>query len=182
MWALNELHRWISEKLDGVRAYWDGLKFLSRHGKLIETPKWFIEGMPVIPLDGELWIGRETFEKLIALLNLKDKNHSNWKEVLYYIFDLPSSSAPFEHRIQQLKAMDQLPNHVKIVTSIECTSKETMEAMLDKILEGGGEGLMARQPHSLYSQGLSNSTLKVKVFCFRFILIVFRDGMIQKLY
>src|SRR5438552_3249716 len=32
---------WISEKLDGVRAYWDGKNFYSRQGNLFHAPDWF---------------------------------------------------------------------------------------------------------------------------------------------
>ena len=54
---------WMSEKLDGVRAYWDGKQFLSRHGNIYYAPDWFIEGLPTVPLDGELWIDRKTFQR-----------------------------------------------------------------------------------------------------------------------
>ena len=49
---------WLSEKLDGVRAYWDGRQFLSRLGNLFHAPDWFVDGFPSVPLDGELWIDR----------------------------------------------------------------------------------------------------------------------------
>src|SRR4051794_31759308 len=37
---------WMSEKLDGVRAYWDGKQFLSRLGNLFHAPEWFVESFP----------------------------------------------------------------------------------------------------------------------------------------
>src|SRR5688500_9462014 len=40
---------WISEKLDGVRAYWDGQKILSRLGNVLHAPEWFISGLPSHP-------------------------------------------------------------------------------------------------------------------------------------
>src|SRR5437879_3286425 len=49
---------WMSEKLDGVRAYWDGKQFLSRLGNRYHAPDWFVEGLPDVPLDGELWLAR----------------------------------------------------------------------------------------------------------------------------
>ena len=49
---------WLSEKLDGVRAYWDGKQFLSRLGNRFHPPPWFVENFPDHPLDGELWGGR----------------------------------------------------------------------------------------------------------------------------
>ena len=49
---------WVSEKLDGVRAYWDGERFWSRGGNEYRAPDWFTEGFPDVPMDGELWMGR----------------------------------------------------------------------------------------------------------------------------
>jgi DNA ligase-1 len=54
---------WMSEKLDGVRAYWDGRRFISRLGNKYLAPDWFLEGLPDTPLDGELWIGRKSFQR-----------------------------------------------------------------------------------------------------------------------
>ena len=47
---------WMSEKLDGVCAYWDGKRFISRLGNEFHAPDWFIAGLPATPLDGELWV------------------------------------------------------------------------------------------------------------------------------
>lgn len=52
---------WVSEKLDGVRGYWNGTELLTRGGHRIETPPWFTQGWPSQPLDGELWMGRARF-------------------------------------------------------------------------------------------------------------------------
>src|SRR5688572_1079238 len=43
---------WMSEKLDGVRAYWDGRRFISRLGNPYVAPDWFVAGLPAVPLDG----------------------------------------------------------------------------------------------------------------------------------
>ena len=38
---------WMSEKLDGVRAYWTGRgEFLSRLGNPFHVPDWFSAGLP----------------------------------------------------------------------------------------------------------------------------------------
>jgi ATP-dependent DNA ligase len=47
-------YRWMSEKLDGVRAYWNGQKLISRHSKEILCPNWFTQELNKISLDGEL--------------------------------------------------------------------------------------------------------------------------------
>jgi len=46
---------WVmSEKLDGIRAYWDGKRLLTRSGKVIHAPDWFLKDYPPFAIDGEL--------------------------------------------------------------------------------------------------------------------------------
>ena len=86
---------WISEKLDGVRAYWDGKRFLSRRGNVYHAPSWFIKDLPDCPLDGELWIDRQAFQRTISIVRRQDKS-DHWKDVRYVIFDAPKSAKDFE--------------------------------------------------------------------------------------
>src|SRR5215212_1728300 len=97
--------RWMSEKMDGVRAYWNGSQLLSRHGKPLDVPQWFTQQLPSdTPLDGELWMGRGRYEKLMSVINLKHSDNNNqWNEVGYYVFDLPSSKEPYEERMAKLQ-------------------------------------------------------------------------------
>src|SRR5690348_4791102 len=87
---------WMSEKLDGFRAYWNGKKLLSRSGKDIATPSWFTSTLPSNKsLDGELWMGRDTYEKLRAILNSAvSMEDERWQQVKYMVFDLPGSKQP----------------------------------------------------------------------------------------
>ena len=40
--AKHNVDGWLaSEKLDGMRAFWDGSELLSRNGKRIAAPDWF---------------------------------------------------------------------------------------------------------------------------------------------
>jgi len=56
---------WVmSEKLDGIRAYWNGKNLLTRSGKIIYAPKWFTKNYPPFPIDGELWSKRGDFENI----------------------------------------------------------------------------------------------------------------------
>lgn len=43
---------WVSEKYDGVRAYWNGKQLISRQGNVYHAPAWFIKDFPTTPLDG----------------------------------------------------------------------------------------------------------------------------------
>ena len=83
----------MSEKLDGVRAYWDGKQFISRLGNLFHAPDWFVAGLPDVPLDGELWIGRKTFQRTVSIVRRQDKSDL-WKEVPFVVFDAPALDGP----------------------------------------------------------------------------------------
>lgn len=86
---------WVSEKLDGVRARWDGARLISRGGREIPAPAWFLEGFPRIPLDGELWMGRGTFERMSATARQGQPDPDAWAEARFMVFDLPSQEGPF---------------------------------------------------------------------------------------
>ena len=56
-------HGWLmSEKLDGVRCYWDTQKMVTRNGNAFYPPDWFIKELPKdMALDGELFTKRDDF-------------------------------------------------------------------------------------------------------------------------
>src|SRR5687768_5542369 len=116
----------MSEKMDGIRGYWDGAVLLSRKGKVIPTPPWFTAGLPAhMKLDGELWMGRgTTSEQLTPLLVAKNRG-DKWNQVGYYIFDLPSSDAPYDQRMNLIVAeLTALPSHIHLVDYVKCKSTE----------------------------------------------------------
>jgi DNA ligase-1 len=156
---------WMSEKLDGVRAYWDGKQFLSRQGNLYHAPDWFIEGLPSVPLDGELWIDRKKFQRTVSIVRRQDKNDL-WNEVRFLIFDAPAASGGFEDRLAFLK--DSLAKgaakFARQHAQERCQSLSALRAELARIEALGGEGLMLRQPGSKYVAGRSSTLLKVKTF------------------
>jgi len=51
------MNRWMLEKYDGVRAFWNPQSrcFYSRKGLKKNLPQDIIDSMPNIFLDGELW-------------------------------------------------------------------------------------------------------------------------------
>jgi DNA ligase-1 len=158
---------WISEKLDGVRAYWDGKQFLSRQGNIYHAPDWFLEGLPNFPLDGELWMGRKKFQKTVSIVRRQDKT-DQWKDIRYLVFDAPKFDGDFETRLEFLT--DCLPKrHDKGLFAEAhehklCRSVEHLRMELAQIEQLGGEGLMLRQPKSRYHVGRSSTLLKVKTF------------------
>jgi len=160
---LGKTLRWISEKMDGVRGYWDGKKLLSRSGNRIVTPPWFVEGLPEFQLDGELWMGKGSSNYNITSVIQSKHSEEHWKNIGYYIYDAPSFKETYDGRMKILKSLQLLPPHIHIVDNIECKGRNHLLTLLEEVITAKGEGLMARNPFSQYTAGLVASLLKVKV-------------------
>ncbi|PUU74235.1 hypothetical protein B9Z19DRAFT_470385 [Tuber borchii] len=158
----------MSEKLDGVRAYWDGETFRSREGNPFYAPAWFTKRMPKdITLDGELFTTRGGFQECVSIVRAHNKPDA-WKfSVTYQIFDIPSmGDKPFEERIAYLKDLfGRLRiRWVHVLEHTICKGRPHLFDTLDKVTANKGEGLMLREPGSLYANSRSKTLLKVKRF------------------
>jgi DNA ligase-1 len=158
---------WMSEKLDGVRAYWDGSKFLSRLGNVYLAPDWFLEMLPKTPLDGELWGGRGNFQKTVSVVRRQDRGEG-WRDVSFLVFDAPAEDAPFEERhalvVRTLAEAAARAPHLGAHGQVRCESLVHLREELARVEALGGEGLMMRKPGSRYEVGRSHTLLKVKSF------------------
>jgi len=111
-----------SEKLNGMRCFWDGgitrrvkkidipwantekdERYLdtqyctglwSRLGNIIHAPAWWLDMLPRIPLDGELWTQRQNRQTLMRIV--KDLDNPNWGPVQYRVFEMPSLDMIFD--------------------------------------------------------------------------------------
>lgn len=88
-------HYWASEKYDGVRAYWDGQQFISRQGNIYHAPDWFTQNFPKRPLDGELWLARNSFGQLLSTVTKDTPLDEEWQQLSYRVFELPEVSGTF---------------------------------------------------------------------------------------
>lgn len=107
---------YVSEKLDGMRAYWDGgitrgieckhvpfantakdarllidpiaTGLWSRYAKPIHAPDWFLDQLPEIPLDGELYLGPGEFQEVMSVVKQHNPD-DRWHNVQYAVFDSP---------------------------------------------------------------------------------------------
>lgn len=156
---------WVSEKLDGVRAYWDGQRFLSRNGNVYQAPDWFVAGFPNVPLDGELWMGRQRFAELSGAVRKQIPVDRQWRDIQFHVFDLPASGL-FHNRYERLKALVQKTGsrYLRLVEQKQATSHIRLMARLDELVAEGGEGLMLKRKDSRYKAGRSDDLLKVKTF------------------
>ena len=157
---------WVSEKLDGVRAYWDGETLTSRNGNRFNAPPWFIEDFPRVALDGELWMGRGTFERLSGAVRRQHPDDAQWRDITFMVFDLPSSPATFDGRLKRLREMfdaNKSP-HVALVEQFRVADHDTLMDTLNKVVAGGGEGLMLHRGSSRYTAGRTDDLLKLKTY------------------
>ena len=156
---------WMSEKLDGVRAYWDGAQFLSRLGNRFVAPEWFVEGLPSTPLDGELWGGRKLFQRTVGIVKRQDASPL-WRELRFVVFDAPGHGGEFEERIEHLRTeLGRIGReHLTFLDHQRCRDNDHLREELARVEALGGEGLMLRQPRSRYEAGRSSTLLKVKSF------------------
>ena len=146
--------------MDGIRALWNGQCMYSRSGKVLHLPDHIWKEFPNVSLDGELWAGRGTLEKLVAILS--SKNSQDWSGVKYCVFDLPDSPETYEVRMDKLSKL-KFPPHIQVVARQQCEGNDHLQKLLSSICENGGEGLMAVRPGSHYTPFRSSNILKIKV-------------------
>lgn len=156
--------KWMSEKLNGVRAYWNGQRFISRLGNGFFAPEWFKEGLPTTPLDGELWLSRKkgALQETVSIVRSAG-GAERWKGLTYLVFDAPKQPGSFERRMEHLSSLQSAP-HLSLVSHQVCTGFDHLKDELLRVEALGGEGLMLREPGSAYDHGRSSTLLKVKTF------------------
>jgi len=157
---------WISEKLDGVRAYWNGKQLISRQGNIFSAPKWFTKGFPNVALDGELWIDREEFERVSGIVRTHRGDGKNWKEISFMVFDLPNSTASFTQRLKEMKQLvkSSSSSYLKIITQYKVTTQQQLQIELNKVIDKGGEGLMLHHINAYYQVKRNQDLMKLKRF------------------
>jgi len=155
---------WISEKLDGVRAFWNGKNLISRQGNIFHAPKWFTRVLPEAKLDGELWLARGEFEKISGLVRRATPDDTDWQNIKFMIFELPNHAGSFDERLKRMKEIVSEINapHIQLVEQFKITSHEALNKKLDDLVEQGAEGLMLHLASSLYKSGRSDDLLKLK--------------------
>lgn len=157
---------WVSEKLDGVRAYWDGKQLISRGGNIIAAPGWFTEGFPAQPLDGELWFTRQQFEHILSIVSKQQPISSEWQQLRYYIFELPGAAGTFTERVDAMQALVQQQNspYLQAVKQFRVADRAELFALLQQLEQAGAEGLMLHHQDALYKTGRSSDLLKLKSY------------------
>ncbi len=154
----------VSEKLDGVRALWNGKELRFRSGNRVNAPAWFTEALPAQPLDGELWLGRGEFDRLSGIVRKAQPDDTEWRQVRYMLFELPDAPGTFSQRIEQMQtlvAQAQIP-WLQVVEQFRVRDRAELQTRLEEVLKHRGEGLMLHRADADYATGRSDDLLKLK--------------------
>lgn len=157
---------WVSEKYDGVRGYWDGKQLWTRGGEHVVAPAWFTAPLPRTALDGELWAGRGQFERALSTVRSQTPSDAAWREMRFMVFDLPAQPGIFDARLDALKKLLPIPGAPWVVPVAQehATTHADLQALLDKTVKLGGEGLMLHRGASLYRSERNGDLLKFKPY------------------
>lgn len=154
----------VSEKLDGVRARWDGRALWTRGGARIAAPPMFTRGWPAEPMDGELWIARGRFDEVSALIRRVGTEAQAWRNVRFMVFDLPDHPGPFADRVARMQNLVAATRstHLAVIPQRRFDTKAQLDNELARVVALGGEGLMLHRRNALYRAGRSEDLLKYK--------------------
>lgn len=162
---MNVLGWVMSEKLDGVRAFWDGKELISRSGRVFQAPKTFTQGFPSFALDGELWTKRGDFEHIVSIVNSKE-SLTRWESLTYNIFEVPDQEGDLFQRLHVVESFLSLNplKRLRVIKQIEIKEHQEVKAYFDEIIDSGGEGIVIRDPALGYYTGRTSDSLKYKPF------------------
>jgi DNA ligase-1 len=154
---------WVSEKYDGVRARWDGHALTLRGGGTIAAPDWFTVALPrTETLDGDLWMGRRTFDRLSGLVRRNALDDPAWRDVRYMVFDLPGASGTFTTRVERIRQITAAANSPWLQTAPQrrVANRAELQQWFDEVVNAGGEGLMLHHADAHWTPGRNSALLK----------------------
>ena len=155
----------VSEKLDGVRALWDGTTLRFRSGRTVAAPAWFTAKLPAsTPLDGELWLAHGQFDALSGMVRKAQPIDADWQRIQYVVFELPGGQGSFDQRAAQLPAIVRQADwpQLRAVDQFRVANAAALQAKLKAVTTAGGEGLMLHLASAPVTTGRSNVLLKLK--------------------
>ena len=88
----------VTEKLDGCRALWDGNRLWTRQGQPVDAPEWFTAGLPAnVRLDGEIYAGRGNLQAARCATQYGQDHFT--RRIRFMVFDCPDASGDYSQRM-----------------------------------------------------------------------------------
>lgn len=159
-WSDEDLTGWdLSEKMNGVRAYWDGFELWTRGANCIALPPRWRDALPVgIPLDCELYHGNDGLYRCVTAAR-----YGRFMEGMELVcFDAPSLSGHWRERMEQAENFCQGKGIIRTVPRWVAASTAHALQLKRRIQMNGGEGLIARSPTLKPAPGRTALLLKLK--------------------
>ncbi|PJG85266.1 DNA ligase [Conservatibacter flavescens] len=158
-----DLQNWVmSEKLDGIRGYWNGTALFTRNNTPLSPPHYFTQHFPPFAIDGELFSQRNQFEEISSIV--RSQEDKGWDKLKLYVFDVPHAEGDLFQRLQHLR--DYLAKHptpyITIIEQIPIQNQAQVLQFLHHIEQQKGEGIIVRDPSAPYETGRSSKILKIK--------------------
>ena len=152
----------MSEKLDGVRGYWDGKQLFTRGGITLSPPKDFLAEFPPFAIDGELFSQRDQFAEISSIV--RSQQDKGWHKLKLHVFDVPDAKGNLFERLAQLKIyLAQHPTApIEIIEQIPIENSQHIQQFLQQVEQQKGEGIVIRNPNAPYERKRSAQILKLK--------------------
>jgi ATP-dependent DNA ligase len=167
-------------KLDGIRCIVSSEGMFSRNGKPILSAPHIFDSLrplfrkyPSLIFDGELYADKfaNDFNKIVSLVKKTKPTTEDLKEsesvIEYHIYDLPSFSANFGHRMVELDILfntnDTSVQYCKLVDTHIANNENSVMELYERYVDGGYEGQMLRLDNP-YENKRSNTLMKHKSF------------------
>lgn len=166
---------YASAKLDGIRGITHECEILSRSMKPI--PNRFVQTYFTYPhlafLDGELIVGDPNDKNAMQNTSSGIMSRNGEPDFTYWVFDVWGTDENYERRLNLLKKGLEHPSmqeftRIRLLPQVYVLSDEELQRFEQKCLDEGFEGVITRNPASIYKHGRSTpkeqSLLKVKRF------------------
>lgn len=147
-----------SEKLVGLRGYWDGEKLLDSNGLAYSVPKEFIKDFPPFELDGELYC-HTRFDNI-----MKDVYSSKFNCVKLYVFEVPNQKGSL---IDRLKVLDNYlkehPNdNIVILKQKRFKDKSALMQYYNELIASGSRGIILHKIDENYTTTMGDVMIKLE--------------------
>ncbi len=167
-----DISNWLFyQKLDGVRAIFDGISIRSRTNRAFSVPNEFLDLTKQFAgdhlIDGELThpLGFQTLVSIVR--DQSDKVSMDfWKDVVYTVYDVRDPNKSFRERQDIILGKKGNQNIYPLlpVWHKTKTGKDLFSHAERLVQKHAWEGLIIRNPAGFYTFGRSHDLLKYKLF------------------
>ena len=158
-WRGQDLTNWdLSQKMDGVRAYWDGAELWTRGGNRIEIPAVWRAELPALTLDCELYHGLDGLYRCGGAA--RSGRFLPGMELV--CFEAPTLQGNWRARMDAVDALAAGIDCLRTPPRWHAQSTPHALRIMRSVHRRGGEGLVARSPALIAQPGRTAQVLKLK--------------------